>query len=236
MRIGRNDLIYEIIAPNYIREDKHWGADLDIIKLTIDELLSRTKKRIHYLDMGCGTGFHIASIGEIYPEISITGADYSSPMLREARKKIRLSRLKNVKLWQADITKLDTKKRYDIITFLGNTLGNVFKEGIPSSELRKIVLKKIHGLLNNNGYLIISVYNKEKLTKNYGEHLRILQDETDFKKGDVFVEYKIANGTAVYYSHWFSKAELRDILHNSGFKIDFLEKRLSRFLLRAIKK
>lgn len=87
MKIGKNDSIYKIIAPHYIREDKHWGADLDIIKLTIDELLSRTKKRIHYLDVGCGTGFHVASIGEIYPEISITGADYSPPMLREARKK-----------------------------------------------------------------------------------------------------------------------------------------------------
>jgi len=236
MKIGNNKLIFEVMTSNYIREDKHWGADLDIIKPTIDELLSRTKRRIHYLDIGCGTGFHIANIGEIYPEISITGIDYSPGMLREARKKIHFLRLKNVNLRQADVTSLDIKQKYDIITFLNNGFGNVFKEGAPSSKLRRIILEKIHSLLDNNGYLIISVYNKEKLTQNYGKHLRILGNKSDFKNGDLFVEYKIANRIVAYYSHWFSKAELRDILQHSGFKIDFLEKRLCRFLLRAIKK
>jgi len=36
----------------------------------------------------------------------------------------------------------------------------------------------------------------------------------------------------LYYSHWFSERELRELAKEAGLKIDFLERRMSRFLVR----
>lgn len=223
-----NKNIFEKMAREYIREDSHWGSDLDLIKTSLDELIKR-KNNPKWLDIGCGPGFHATSVGEIYPEVKITGIDYSLSMLKQAEKRIRRLGLKNVILIEADVIQDPLNEKYDLITFLNNGFGNLYQNGSNPEEVRNKVIKKIVNSLNKKGYFILSVYNKEKLNPHYGQNLRLLEDLSDLKKGDLFVEWITKRIT--YYSHWFSKRELYE-LEKAGMKLDFLEERMSRLLAR----
>lgn len=231
-RINNNKKVFERIATKYIREDRHWGSDLDLIKISIEEIL-KAKNNLKWLDIGCGPGFHIASIGELYPEIKITGIDYSNLMLKQACKKIKKLNLKNITLKAKNIIEDNIEEKYDLITFLNNGFGNLYKEGFNPNKIREQIIKKITKSLNKKGYLILSVYNREKLEINYGNNLRLLKDLSDINQGDLFVEY-IPNSKLkiIYYSHWFSKKELIYFGKVSRLKVDFLERRMSRFLVR----
>ncbi len=233
MEPTNNKSVFDIVAPNYIREDNHWGgADLDIVKITIDKLL-RTKEKINYLDIGCGNGFHITTIGEFYPEINVLGIDFSVSMLKKAKKRINVLKLKNVKVREVDITESKIFGKYDIITFLNNGIGNIYRKEEEPTRLRTKVLKKIHRLLKSNSFLILSVYNKEKLRKSYGPNLRLIKEKSNLKTGDLFVKYKGSFQSSIYYSHWFSSKELKNAINREKFKIDFFEKRNARLLIRA---
>ncbi len=229
-----NKEVFETMAGKYIREDSHWGCDIDLMKSSTDELL-KNKSIVRWLDIGCGTGYHITSIGEIYPEIEITGLDYSNAMLKEAQLRIDKLGLKNIVLKEADIIDAEFSEKYDIITFLNNGLGNIYRDGgeaVPE-EIRKTAVNKVAGLLQDNEFFILSVYNKEKIDLNkYGGNLTIVPDASNLEKGDLFVEYSLENGKVHYYSHWFSEEELYELTGKTHLKIDFLEPRMSRFLVR----
>src|SRR3989338_5276758 len=111
--INNNKNVFEKIAKSYIREDSHWGSDLDLIKVSLDELIER-ESNPKWLDIGCGHGFHIASIGELYPEVKVTGIDYSPSMLGEAQIKIRKLSLENITLQKIDITEDFSGEEYHL--------------------------------------------------------------------------------------------------------------------------
>ena len=229
MMVTNNKNIFEAISKHYIREDSHWGSDLDIIKTTIDELIKR-KDKPEWLDIGCGPGFHVVSIGEFYPEVEITGIDYSSSMLEQAKKRTKKLGLENITFKEVDIISGHLNEKYDLITFLNNGFGNLYQNGSNPKEIRNKVIEKIVNSLNKEGYIILSVYNREKLNIDYGLNLRLLEDLSDLKNGDLFVKW-ITKGIT-YYSHWFTEKELYELAEKSGLELDFLERRMSRFLVR----
>jgi len=228
IKTDNNKDIFEKMARDYIREDSHWGSDLDLIKTSFNELIKR-ENNPKWLDIGCGPAFHVASIGEFYPEVKITGIDYSPFILEQAKKRIRKLGLENITLIEEDIIKYPLNEKYDLITFLNNGFGNLYQNGSNPKEVRDKVINKIVNSLNKEGYFILSVYNKRKLNTDYGPNLKLLEDLSDLKNGDLFVEW-ITKGVA-YYSHWFSEKELYE-LEKIGLKLDFLEERMSRFLAR----
>lgn len=224
-----NKDIFEKMAREYIREDSHWGSDLDLIKLSLDELIRR-ENNPKWVDIGCGPAFHITSVGEFYPEVKITGIDYSISMVEQAKKRIEKLGLKNITIVEVDVIQDFPNKKYDLITSLNNGFGNLYQNGSNSKEVRNKVIKKVANSLNKEGYFILSVYNKEKLKPDYGPNLKLLEDLSDLKNGDLFIEW-IPKGI-IYYSHWFSEKELYELTEKSGLELDFLEKRMSRFLVR----
>lgn len=231
--IQSNKGVFETMAPFYIREDEHWGSDLDILKDTLNTALIRCKKRVRYLDAACGPGFHVAALKRLYPELKITGADYSARMLAQARKDMRLQKLEGVSLKRMDVTKMISRKKYDVISLLNNGLGTIYRERAAPALLRRQTIRRMRNLLRKDGYVVITVYNRTKLANRYGKNLRITE-RSDAGKGNLFIEYKINNKVVEYYSHWFTKKELFDLLRKNGFRIDFFERRMSRLLVRAI--
>lgn len=228
-----DDTIYGFMSPSsYIREDGHWGADLDFLKDTANKLLTKSKNKIDYLDIGCGPGFHLIAMRRWYPELRAAGADLSVRMLSEARKEIRRARLEDIELVHSDISDLQVRKKYDLISFLNNGMGNVYREEASPVALRENAMRKMRSLVRKGGYLITSVYNLEKLAPRYGPNLRMLP-HSNISRGDLFVEYKHGNGRTEYYSHWFTEKELRDLLEQNGFKINLFEKRMARLVVRA---
>lgn len=240
IRTNNNKDIFERMAndflkggSSYIREDSHWGSDLDIIKTSIDDLLLR-KKYIRWLDVGCGPGFHLTSIAELYPEIEAFGIDYSPLMLKEAKTRIEKLGLNNITLEESNITEYTPIDKCHLITFLNNGLGNLCKNGTDPKIIRKKTIQKLVNILYTNGYLILSAYNREKLNPKYGSNLKLLKNLSDLENGDLFIEWVPSKNKekTIYYSHWFSEKELYELAKKSGLKIDFIERRMSRFLVR----
>lgn len=232
VRTNDNKDVFERIAKGYIREDSHWGSDLDLIKVSLDELIKR-ESNPKWLDIGCGPAFHIASVGELYPEIEIVGIDYSPLMLDQARDRIGKLGLRNITLKESNVTEDFFYGKYGLITFLNNSFGNLYRNGTNPEEVRNKVIQKIANSLDKNGYFILSVYNRKKLDPNYGSNLRLLEELSNLESGDLFVEYSPKeNGEVVYYSHWFSERELHEFAEKLELKLDFLERRMSRFLAR----
>lgn len=240
--INNNIEVFEKMAKRYIREDSHWGSDLDIIKMSIEELLDKPfykKHGIRWLDIGCGPAYHTTNIGELYPEIEIVGIDYSPSMLREAQERIDMKKLDNITLKNADVIKEEFYTRfnlkYSLITFLNNGLGNLYKNGNENpARIRKNIFKKINKSLEPDGFFIISVYNKEKLNidNEYGRNIAVIRELSNQEKGDFFCEYNIEGKRIPYYTHWFSETELHELSEETDLKLDFLERRMSRFLVR----
>ena len=230
--MGQNLEVFEEIAASYIREDEHWGSDLDVLKVALWEAIRKGSRGVKYLDIGCGPGFHIVAIKKMFPETLVAGVDFSPRMLAEAEKEIRQSCAGPIKLMQQDVLNLTARRKYDVVSFLNNGLGNMYMRGTLPARLRIRAIRKIRTFLKKGGNLIISVYSLKKLTDSYGRSFRILQKSN--VKGDLLVEYKTGTQKTIeYYSHWFTKEELSELLLENGFKIDFLEERLSRLVVYA---
>ncbi|MDO8562133.1 MAG: class I SAM-dependent methyltransferase [bacterium] len=221
--------VFDVIAPSYLLEDEHWGCDLDVVVQAIHPFLPR----FAYADLGCGPGFHVATIAHWFPEASVTGVDYSFAMLAEAEREVRCSGLRNVALVQANILGFKTIRRYHVVSCLNNTLGNVRACGKSSAAVREETTRAMHALLVSGGTLVASVYNLEKFSQRYGENFRVLP-QSDVKRGELFVEYMPREVEPVqYYSHWFTESEFVRLLKQNGFKIELLEKRLARLVVIA---
>lgn len=223
--------VFEAMAPFYIREDAHWGSDLDVLKDTFESRPKKGTRPIRYIDIGCGPGFHLAAMKQWYPDASVSGIDYSPRMLREAEK--QFSRLQlDVKLTRANMLDFAVGT-YDIVSCLNNTLGNVCAEGCPPADTRALAMLRMRKLLRKGGSLIVGVYNLKKLTRAYGRNIRIMH-KSDLDHGNLFVKYKTPAGNQVeYYSHWFTERELVELVEVNGFKVEFLEKRTARLVVRA---
>ena len=225
--------VYEALANDYIREDTHWGSDLDLIKASLNELI-KIEPNPKWLDLGCGAGFHIAAMAELYPEVSIAGVDHAKQMLKTAQYKIKKLGLKNISLYEADITKEFPEGKYHLITSLNNAFGNLYVSGADQNEIRAGIAKKMANALHSKGCLMLSVYNIEKLNakSQYCGNVAVVENLSDSVKGELIAEYCNKYKKVLYYSHWFSERELRELAKEAGLKIDFLERRMSRFLVR----
>ncbi|MDO8522624.1 MAG: class I SAM-dependent methyltransferase [bacterium] len=220
--------VFDAIASSYLREDEHWGCDLDVVVRAIHPFLPR----VAYVDLGCGPGFHVATIAHWFPEASVTGVDYSFAMLAEAEREVRCFGLQNVSLVQANISEFKPARMYHVLTCLNNTLGNVCACG-ETPAVREETARAMHALLVSGGKLVASVYNLEKFSQRYGENFRVLP-QSDIKRGELFVEYMPHGVEPVqYYSHWFTESEFVRLLEQNGFKIELLEKRLARLVVVA---
>jgi SAM-dependent methyltransferase len=222
--------VFDVIASSYLREDEHWGCDLDVVAQAIRPFLPCAT----YVDLGCGPGFHVATIARWFPEASVTGVDYSLAMLAEAEREVRGFGLHNVSLVQANILEFKTIRRYHVVSCLNNTLGNLYARNKTPAVIRGKAARTIRSLLAPGGRLVLSVYDLEKFSPRYGENFRVLS-QSDTKRGELFVEYTPPEGEpAQYYSHWFTDRELVAILEQNDFKIELFEKRLARLVVIAI--
>jgi SAM-dependent methyltransferase len=221
---------FGVAAHSYLRDDKHWGSDLDVLKSALDSQLKK-RRQLTYLDLGCGPGFHVAAMKSLYPEVSVSGLDYSAEMLHQARNHMSTLQL-DVSLKQGDILDFPDET-HDVVSFLNNGLGNLQAEARQPSEVRDIALLLMRKRIRRHGSLVVSVYHLEKLKHPYGRHIQILP-KSDIENGELFLKYTPSPGTtAEFYSHWFVREELVGLLERKGFRVDLLEERMARLLVRA---
>ena len=121
----------------------------------IDNIDTGTKA----LEVGCGSGRIMNILADICEHV--TGIDNSEYLLEKAKD----LNIDNATLYLMDIEEVDKiSEKYDIITLMDNTFGNIIGEDEQINLLRK--LKE---LLNENGRIIISVYSDSEETKKVQE-------------------------------------------------------------------
>lgn len=233
--------VFEECSYLYLREDKHWGGDLDIIREYAEKFPEPS-----VLEVGTGHAWHLANLFFVASTNlkRVVGIDYSDKMLERAKALLNSISynghplIKRIELQKGDILSLPFEDRsFDVTIMLNNTLGNIPADTFDKAkEQRKKALSEIRRILRQSGFLILSVYNSSRLTEEdkYGEVFELDHNLSNLQTFDLVVRFK-KTGTP-YYSHWFSTDEIRQILYDMSFRIVEMEERRKRIVLVAQKK
>lgn len=232
--------VFDQCANVYLREDKHWGCDLDIIRKYV-ECFSDPE----ILEVGTGHAWHLANlyfVSSAKIKRSV-GIDYSDEMLSRARVFLNgilyegRPILERIELVQADICDVNlANEAFDVGLLLNNTLGNLPGRTFEDARnQRKRALHILHGALRTERYLIVSVNNADRLTEEdkYGDVFELDLDLSNLDTMDLVVRFKKTK--TPYYSHWFTVLEIRQLLYEAGFRIDQIDEREKRIVVVAQK-
>lgn len=117
------------------------------------------KKRIkNLLDIGCGTCSHLISMNNIY--INSVGIDSNPQMISIAKSKIKKKKIKNIKLYNSDVTNFKTKSKFDLITSMFHVVNYLTKK----KEIEKFFYLSSKSL-TQNGILLFDFWNKNNKKK-----------------------------------------------------------------------
>lgn len=225
----------------YLKEDKHWGCDIDIIREYLHKL-----KNVSLIELGTGYAWHLANLfllSSIYFK-KVIGVDYSEKMLSNARNYLDSIKYngyilsEKIELKMANILSLPfNDNNFNFAICLNNTLGNITADVLDySHKKRNDALKEINRILDINGFFIVSVYNADTITQNekYGKVFEIDEGLSNIENNDFVIRFTETGN--LYYSHWFKKEELLTLLHDADFKILEIELRRKRIIVVAQKK
>jgi len=123
----------------------------------LSEITAMAHGRQTLLDLGCGPGELLSGIGEKFPQLELTGVDYSPRMLEISQQ--RNDKAKHILMDAADLDKLEAM--YDMI---------VCTHSLPYYKDPKDVFRNLSRILTKQGRLIVgfasgnSVYDKVVLS------------------------------------------------------------------------
>lgn len=233
--------VFNDCASVYLKEDKHWGCDLDIISEYVEKFSNS-----NVIEVGTGHAWHLANLFFKSPNNlgNVIGIDYSDEMLNRSRTFLKSIKYngktlnERIELYNENILALSYKKPiFDVALLLNNTLGNIAgKDFIESRDNQKICLRNLRKILRPTGVIIVSVYNSSKLTEEdkYGDVFELDHKLSNLDTSDLVVRFKATD--TPYYSHWFTKDEICKLLYEVSFRIVEVEERKKRIIVVAQKK
>lgn len=215
---------------NLLYKDKDYGSEVEYVEGLIKKFSQ--KKILSILDVGCGTGNHLAHFAAKGYEMS--GIDLSADMISVAKKKF--INQKNISLQCCDATDFNLGKKFDVIVSLFHVLSYQ-----NSNESVKGVLNNIYNHLSNDGLFIFDFWygpavlkdlpqtRIKKLENNEIRVTRLAEPVMDENSNVVtvnytmFVEDKSNRAWEVineeHRMRYFFYPELELFLDHSGFKI-----------------
>ena len=140
--------MFDAISPRYdmLNRVLSFRRDVGWRKKTVRRLKLADKAKV--LDLACGTGDMILTLQATQPSADITGADFSTQMLAQGRKKV------NVPLVAADACMLPFEdKSFDLITMVFG-FRNVTDKPKALAEMRRV--------LKDGGRICILEFSKPK--------------------------------------------------------------------------
>jgi len=207
---------YEKIAGNYNEARKKTHTPLfDKMAEFINEISEGQK----VLDIGCGSGRLITALGG--KKVDYLGVDKSAELIKLAKENYPEYRFEKGDLLELGLL---PEINFDIV-FCAAVLHH-----LPGAELRIAALKQLKNKVNENGCIIISVWNmwpQKKFFKLIVKYflLKIIgKNKMDF--GDILFDWKNSDGVAISqrYYHAFTKRQLKRIAKKAGMKIEKLFK------------
>jgi ubiquinone/menaquinone biosynthesis C-methylase UbiE len=135
-----------------MREESAQVFDATLIDVTlplVPGLIDRLKTGIEVADIGCGAGHAINLMARAFPNSRFVGYDFSDEALEVAREEAKEWGLKNASFEAKDVSSLDEKDRFDLIT----TFDSIHDQAQP-----RRVLKAIYDALKPGGdYLCVDI-------------------------------------------------------------------------------
>ncbi len=119
------------------------------------------------LDLSCGTGSQVFFLNKL--GYKVTGADFSPPLLKIARKKAKKENL-SITFLDGDMRKLKVGK-FDAVITIFNSIGHLSK-----TDFNKTI-KNIYNNLHEGGFYLFDIFNLEAMTVNTVNNLAM-----DYKK------------------------------------------------------
>lgn len=244
--------LYDRYVTNLIPNEnqllvKYQDDEEKILCHLIDEELCLNNVTI--IEIGCGTGREIINIAQNYltsvpdQKFSIKlllGVDLSKKMIENSIRNFQENISKNLisKYWEdkvkfiiGNVLKLktilqreniNTKGSTVIVICLLNTLGIIHDEND-----RNNIITQMARVAGKDGKLFISVFNAQQFSKNAPDiysQLKEIVGEFDGMESFDIPNNDFYNKTSKYYSHWFTKEEIVDLVKR-GIKDTPLNKR-----------
>ncbi len=185
-------VVWNKIAPEWYEfKDKADPKTIDFVK----------KQKEKILDLGCATGRHFAKTkAEIY------AVDFSEKMIKYAKLKAKKLKIKNIRFFVSDATKLPFKDNLFDAAICVAVL-----HCIPTKKARQKALKELFRVLKPKAQARIIVWNKESgRFKN--------------KNKEDYIKWR-DKGKRYYY--FYTEDELEKELKKIGFKINFQTSKLN---------
>lgn len=234
--IGRHAELYDLFYAN-----KPYAEEAQFVHECIQRYIQGSAHRL--LDLACGTGSHAFEFERF--DYQVIATDYSTDMLKRARRKARVNG-SQIEFLQQDMCKLNVPEQpFDVVTCLFDSIGYVV-----TNENILLVLKGIHSHLRSGGVFIFEFWHAPAMLKHYEpvrikrwklsdkEIMRISETELDYANQQARVTYTVyeflAAGTYKAFSEtqvnryfllqemkgWLSAAGLQMIKAFAGFKND----------------
>jgi len=202
---------YEEIAEsfNQTRKKAIWPE--------LENLSKNISSGVKVLDVGCGNGRLVEVLEK--KNVKYLGIDQSDKMI-EIAKRSRIGyefRVGNI-LELGKISEVNFDYVFSIAVL----------HHLPSKELRIEALRQMKNKINNEGRIVLTVWNlwkqkkyRKKIIKFWALHL-IGKNKLDF--GDILFDWKKSdkNSKSKRYYHAFTKMELKKIIKKAGLKIEKL--------------
>lgn len=165
------------------------------------------------LDIGCGNGRFYDYLKERKEGLDYVGIDFSEELIGIASK-----RFPKQEFSVQDMTQLDLNKRFDRIACIA-----AFHH-LPSKKMRKTALKKMFEHMEDDGILLLSVWNlwqKRFLSLHFKAFFKWLFSGLRYDRRGLMVPF--GKTKVPRYYHAFRRYELEKLLRDSGFHIEHFE-------------
>lgn len=199
---------------NWSNQDKT-HLNVSVNEFVIDKVISKKEPPFNVFDIGSGIGFFIRMLKDKFGDsISIEGCEPSQKSYDHFLKS-DIDR-NNVKIFRDTFQKIETQTRFDFITAI-----YVFPHFIEADLVE--IAKKISGMLNDAGKLIIVVSNEEYLRNKLAtkKDLFIEQNtiELNGKKYKEYLHYVEIPGMGTVIDYDREEDYYKDLLENNGLKL-----------------
>jgi len=200
---------YQAIAANFsaTRQQAFWPE--------LRQLLQDLSLAGDLLDFGCGNGRLLNEL-QNRPLTSYTGLDLSEKLLTIAQENHTQKNFNFPVIWQVGDLLTAPAKKYDVVCCIAAL------HHIPSRELRQQAAKNLAASLQDNGYLIVSVWDLYQQIKYWPKLFFSFWTQFwgQLDYGDLLFHWgqQKTAGSLRYY-HAFTKKECQNLLTSTGLRL-----------------